>query len=67
MPTHDSDWIVGGILALALILGILVKVGRDIHPKTVDKANRPAAAATTSPAAAPATTGSAEPTPPIGR
>jgi hypothetical protein len=63
MPTRDSGWIVGGILALAVILGILVKVGRDTHTKTVGKSDRPATGATTSPAVAPATTGSAEPAP----
>ena len=56
-----TGWIVGGVIAIAVILGIFAMTGRsDRTNTTANNANRPAATA-------PVTTGSAVPAPSSGQ
>jgi len=52
--TSYTGWIIGGVVAIALIIGLFAMFGRDRTNTASDDANRPAATA-------PATTGSATP------
>jgi hypothetical protein len=59
--TSYTGWIIGGVLALAVILGIFVMMGRGNNTNTAaNTPNRPAATA-------PATTGTAVPAPGTGQ
>ena len=59
--TSYTGWIIGGVVAVAVILGIFMMMGRDNTTNTAaDTPNRPAATA-------PATTGTAVPAPGSGQ
>jgi hypothetical protein len=58
--TSYTGWIIGGVLAIAVILGIFIMMGRDNTTNTAATPNRPAATA-------PATTGTAVPAPGSGQ
>jgi hypothetical protein len=54
--TSYTGWIIGGVIALAVVIGIFALMGRDNTNTASNNANRPAATA-------PATTGSGPATP----
>ena len=59
--TSYTGWIIGGVLAIAVIIGVFMMMGRDNKTTTAaDVPNRPAATA-------PATTGTAVPAPGSGQ
>jgi hypothetical protein len=59
--TSYTSWIIGGIVMLAVILGIFMLVGRDSDTNTASNANSPPT--TSRPASSPSTTGSGTTTP----
>jgi len=65
--TNYTSWIVGGIVALAVIFGIFMMFGRDDNSTTASNTspNRPAATSpATAPAPSPGTTGAGTTSPP---
>jgi hypothetical protein len=66
-PASYTGWIIGGALALAVIVGIFVVLGRTSPTGTAGNATRPAATAVPAPTSGTGTAGTARVAPDSGQ